>query len=105
VTNVEAFPPGPITDATEFVFFDGGRLAFVNDSKHRAVVAKYVAEANRLRKALKFYADPFTYAAIASLSDRPCGGFEDDFEEIDGVVRPGKRARAALGRSDDRSDR
>lgn len=54
-------------------------------------------------KALAFYGDPETYFAIGFLPDRPCGEFEDDFEELDGAlghpgggswVKPGKRARA-----------
>jgi len=56
-----------------------------------------------LMDALEFYADPDTYFAIGFSADRPCGGFEDDFEEIDDPIygkieRPGKRARAALAK-------
>jgi hypothetical protein len=52
---------------------------------------------------LAFYGDPETYFAIGFLPDRPCGEFEDDFEELDGALghpgggswtKPGKRARA-----------
>ncbi len=57
--------------------------------------------ADELREALKFYADPDTYVAIAFLGDPPCGEFADDFSDVaDGsgyvTERPGKRARAAL---------
>jgi hypothetical protein len=58
-------------------------------------------EIERLRKALKFYADPETYFAVGFIGDPPCGEFVDDFDEayehehMTGP-RPGKRARAAL---------
>ena len=51
---------------------------------------------DKLVNALLFYADPDTYFAIGFLPDPPCGDFMDDFEEIDGIVRPGKRARMVL---------
>lgn len=51
-------------------------------------------------EALSFYADPETYFAIGFFPDQPCGAFIDDFEEIDGVERPGKQARAALTRAE-----
>jgi hypothetical protein len=47
-------------------------------------------------KALGFYADPGTYAAIGFLPDPPCGDFLDDFEDTELGRKPGKRARAAL---------
>lgn len=33
----------------------------------------------RLKEALRFYADPGNYHAIAFLSDAPCGAFMSDF--------------------------
>jgi hypothetical protein len=60
---------------------------------------------SQLETALRFYADPDTYFAIAFLPDPPCGDFMDDFEELDGDlghpgggswIKPGKRARQAL---------
>lgn len=50
----------------------------------------------QLLDAVEFYADPDTYFAIGIFGDSPCGEFIEDVEEIDGAVRPGKRARAAL---------
>ena len=54
-------------------------------------------------EALKFYADPDTYFAIAFMGDRPCGEFADDLSEDDWTREcdfdrpmPGKRARKAL---------
>lgn len=58
-------------------------------------------EAARLREALGFYADPDTYFAIGFSADPPCGGFIEDLEEIDGVQRPGRRARVALSAPSD----
>jgi hypothetical protein len=60
-----------------------------------------MAEIERLREALEFYADPETYFAIACIGDPPCGDFIRDFSDdhghpqLDGM-RYGKRARAAL---------
>lgn len=59
-------------------------------------------EVKRLRKALRFYADPDTYFAILFRSDPPCGQFMDDFEMIldeygnAATMRPGKLARQTL---------
>jgi hypothetical protein len=56
-------------------------------------------EAEKLREALEFYADPDSYAAIAFLFDPPCGGFAEDFDAPhDNYERPmpGSTARAAL---------
>lgn len=60
----------------------------------------------KLVNALMFYADPDTYFAISVLPDPPCGGFADDFGEIEyfddqdqlveTVLRPGEHARSAL---------
>lgn len=55
-------------------------------------------------EALRFYADPDTYFAIGLFADPPCGDFVHDLEEIDGVERPGKRARAALTNTKGSSD-
>lgn len=54
-----------------------------------------------LEGALRFYADPSTYFAIAFLGDRPCGEFMEDCSPAAdeyGFEKnvPGKRARAAL---------
>lgn len=51
--------------------------------------------------ALEFYADPASYHAIAFLTDPPCGGFADDFDEDHGDdfydrPMPGKKAREVL---------
>jgi hypothetical protein len=57
-------------------------------------------EAARLRAALAFYADPETYHAVAFMFDPPCGGFDQDFSEVDHPHyrrhMPGKTARDAL---------
>ena len=59
-------------------------------------------EADRMREALEFYADPDTYFAISFLTDPPCGAFADDFDEDHGAPEytrrpmPGKKARKAL---------
>jgi hypothetical protein len=47
-------------------------------------------------EALEFYADPETYLAIGFFPDLPCGPFWDDFSDIEGMARPGKRARDVL---------
>lgn len=55
-------------------------------------------EAERLREALEFYADPETYFAIGFWPDPPCGAFIDDGSETMGLgMKPGKRARIVLG--------
>jgi len=47
--------------------------------------------------ALRFYADPGTYFAIAYMPDPPCGDFINDFEEtISMGYKPGKIARKAI---------
>jgi hypothetical protein len=70
-----------------------------------------MAERDRYKSALEFYADPDTYVAIGFFPDPPCGEFMEDFEEGRLIAaqwqtdwteqspdrgRPGKRARAAL---------
>lgn len=57
-----------------------------------------------LEKALAFYANPWTYVAIAFLPDPPCGEFIQDFGPHDceedplfETNRAGVRARKALG--------
>jgi hypothetical protein len=50
----------------------------------------------RTEEALDFYGDPETYYAVAVIPDPPCGDFVNDFSEVDGVLRPGKRAREVL---------
>lgn len=49
-------------------------------------------------RALKFYANPESYFAIAVWADPPCGGFAKDYSDTgtDLGVRHGKRARKAL---------
>lgn len=54
----------------------------------------------KLARALDFYADPDTYFAVAVVGDPPCGEFVNDFSEVDGEMRPGRRAREALGLED-----
>lgn len=59
------------------------------------------AKVRELETALRFYADPDSYVAIAFFGDRPCGDFIEDFDEVTDdfgftVERPGKRARASL---------
>ncbi len=61
---------------------------------------------------LQFYSSPETYFAIAFLSDPPAGEFLDDFSVVEDpcgigglVLRPGKRARAALARMDNNRTR
>ena len=61
-----------------------------------------VAEVERLRAVLGFYADPGTYWAMDYAFDPPTGGFDDDLEDLSETgpeygYRFGKRARAALG--------
>ncbi len=53
-----------------------------------------------LSDAVKFYADPATYHAIAFLSDPPAGEFVEDFsyDEDYGRDMPGKRGREAVKR-------
>jgi hypothetical protein len=63
-------------------------------------------EADRMREALEFYADPENYHAIAFLPNRPCGEFAEDFDENHGHPdydrpMPGKRAREALKEMND----
>jgi hypothetical protein len=52
-------------------------------------------------EALRFYADPESYHAIAFMVDRPAGGFADDFSKNHGHdfydrPMPGKIGRAAI---------
>jgi hypothetical protein len=49
-----------------------------------------------LIEALKFYADPENYFAIAFFPDPPCGEFINDFSETENGLRPGKKAREVL---------
>lgn len=53
--------------------------------------------ADRLAESLEFYADPETYFAVGFLADPPCGELVEDFSETELGIKPGKRARAALG--------
>lgn len=47
-------------------------------------------------KALAFYADPETYAAIGFYPDPPCGPFMKDFDKTHMGKKPGKLARQAM---------
>jgi hypothetical protein len=49
-----------------------------------------------LIEALKFYADPENYMAIAFFPDPPCGEFISDFSQTEIGLRPGKKAREVL---------
>jgi hypothetical protein len=54
-----------------------------------------------LEDALAFYADPESYFAIAFWFDPPCGGFRDDFSDVENEFferpMPGALARETLG--------
>lgn len=71
-------------------------------------VARLLAEVERLRSALAFYADPGNYHGIRFWQDRPAGAFADDFSEDHGDdfydrPMPGKLARKALNLGADES--
>ncbi len=85
------------------------RVAYAEKARDEALAEKDAALAKtkdktkrmgrhigRMIQALTFYADPETYFAIGFMGDPPHGPFLEDFEEIDGAHRPGKKARAAL---------
>lgn len=62
-------------------------------------------EAERMREALEFYADPDTYFGMSIICDPPCGDFYRDFDEDHGNdfydrAMPGKQARDALKEKD-----
>jgi hypothetical protein len=60
-----------------------------------------MSELEKLRKALEFYANPETYFAIGFFPDPPNGEFMDDFSDTGELgMKPGKRARVALGLED-----
>lgn len=65
--------------------------------EHRKRIRALEAERNRLLKALEFYADPDTYFAVGLFGDAPCGDFVTDFSDTPRGLKPGKRAREALG--------
>ena len=67
------------------------RLTRSEDALKRSEAATQV-----LVDAVAFYATPATYLAVAFLFDTPCGIFQYDFEEIEGVGRPGRTAREAI---------
>lgn len=74
-------------------------LASVGVDAHAALVTvakEAEADVELLMQALCFYSAPDSYFAIAFIPDPPCGEFIEDFEDIDGTPRPGKRARAAM---------
>jgi hypothetical protein len=78
-----------------------GLAALDGDAAGLALITafgKLDAEAAALRAALEFYAAPETYFAIGFFPDRPCGDFIDDCDDTGDLgVKPGKRARTALG--------
>lgn len=51
----------------------------------------------KAEEALDFYADPTTYFAVGFFPDPPAGAFMEDFSETELGLKPGKRARKALG--------
>lgn len=58
-------------------------------------------ESQRLREALEFYADPYTYHGCMIVFDSPAGGLCEDFDAEHGESNydrpmPGKMARKAL---------
>ena len=55
------------------------------------------ADIKALMEAVDFYANPETYFAIAFISDPPCGAFVEDFSETALGMKPGKKARQAMG--------
>jgi hypothetical protein len=72
------------------------QLADLTEQRDKALVDK-----GRLEEALRTYADPTFYFGVAFMFDRPTGGFDEDFSEVewpDGriVSKPGKLARRAL---------
>jgi hypothetical protein len=81
----------------------GHTMTTVNEQMREALWTDLKA----LVEALRFYAAPETYFAVAIITDPPCGEIAYDFSEApDGEVRLGKRAREALtderlGRLDD----
>jgi hypothetical protein len=50
-----------------------------------------------LLRALDFYSNPETYLGIGFFPDPPAGDFVGDFSETHLGMKPGKRARQALG--------
>jgi hypothetical protein len=63
-------------------------------------IEQYKRLCGMLHDALRFYAAPDSYFAIGFFPDPPCGEFWDDFEDIEGRPRPGKRAREVLAEAD-----
>lgn len=56
-----------------------------------------VADNRALLEALDFYSKPETYFAIGFFPDPPAGPFMEDFSETPLGMKPGKKARQALG--------
>lgn len=56
-----------------------------------------LAEAIAVLDALAFYGRADTWWATMLLPDHPAGDINDDYSSVDGRLRPGKRARVALG--------
>lgn len=65
-----------------------------------ATLERHQRLSGTLHDALKFYADPESYHAIAFMCDRPCGEFADDFGPVThphySRIMPGKHARQTL---------
>lgn len=64
-------------------------------------IEQYKALCGLLHDALREYANPEFYFAIAIIPDRPAGGFADDLDDEHGCLelpgfRPGKLARETL---------
>ena len=55
------------------------------------------ADIDRLMGAVDFYSQPETYSAVSFISDPPCGAFMTDFSETSLGMKPGKKARQAMG--------
>ena len=96
--HVASIPVNYVEDIPEAEANAARIVACVNGCKgiaHPEAVAEVV-------KALRFYANPETYAAIGFFPDRPCGEFIDDFNDTGPVfgVKPGVRARAAVAALD-----
>lgn len=72
----------------------------INDEWARADINRYRLLCGKLFDALAEYSDPEFYHAISFLADPPCGGFADDWGDVehphypDG--KPGRLARETI---------
>jgi hypothetical protein len=104
------FRAGTAVSADRIEALEAVVVAADNEIKRSHIDADQLrARIEALEAALRFYANPETYHAIAMLGDRPCGEFADDFSEDEwtkesGYHRPmpGKIARAALAPEQDK---